>query len=338
VQPENLIFFVEMGETVLDAALRQGFNFSYGCQQGACGTCAAKLVEGKISYPGIDPIGLEDHEADENFILLCGAVPESDIVLRHAGVTAPWQFPVKKINYRVTSVNTLSPTVVQVLLEPTDADFIHFQAGQYVQVHTKNNESRPFSIANAPTSDNKIELHIRHTDDNAFSTELLSLITNKQPIELEGPFGHCVYRTGLSYPLIFIAGGTGFAHTKAIIEQTILSAPDTPMHLFWGAKTADDLYMNHLPLEWQKNLTNFHYTPTLSKSDGSFNWEGHTVSLPTLMTTLYPDLTGKLIYTSGPLPLVQDTIEQGKAHGLKTAYFFSDLMPPCNPLSKEECS
>jgi CDP-4-dehydro-6-deoxyglucose reductase len=324
VLPDNLLFFIEPGETILDAALRQGFDFSYGCQQGSCGTCAAKLLEGKVSYPDIEPIGLEEDEAAANFILLCSAVPESDIVLQHAGVTSPWSSTIKKLSYRVAEMNMLSSTIVQLLLEPPTDTAIHFHAGQYVELHTPDGEHRPYSIANAPLGGKHIELHVRHVVENPFSTNLLNTIAEKQEVQLEGPFGRCTFRSGLSYPLIFLAGGTGFSHSKALIEQAIQLSPKVPMHLFWGAKTPADLYMNELPLRWQQELPSFQYTPTISRSDGTYDWQGHTTSLPKLITEFYPNLNGTLVYASGPPTLVLDALNHFEQHGLRREFLCSD--------------
>jgi Ferredoxin len=47
---QNLSFDIEKEETVLEAALRQGHNLPYGCRNGACGSCKAKLISGNITY------------------------------------------------------------------------------------------------------------------------------------------------------------------------------------------------------------------------------------------------------------------------------------------------
>lgn len=325
VKPDNLVFFIEPGETILDAALRQGFDFSYGCQQGSCGTCAAKLLEGKVVYPNVEPIGLEEDEAAANFILLCSAVPETDIVLQHAGASPPWSSVVKKLPYRVAEMKTLSSTIVQLILEPPTDDAIHFHAGQYVELYTPDGEHRPYSIANAAVGGKHIELHVRHVADNAFSVNLLNAIAEKQTVLLEGPFGRCTFRQGLTYPTIFLAGGTGFSHSKALIEQAILASPKTPMHLFWGAKTPADLYMTELPQRWQRELPAFKYTPTISRPDGTYDWQGHTTSLPQLITEFYPDLSQTLVYASGPPALVLDALNHFTQHGLKREFILSDV-------------
>ena len=50
LQPSGLQFDVESGESVLAAALRQGYVLPYGCRNGACGSCKGKLLEGSVDY------------------------------------------------------------------------------------------------------------------------------------------------------------------------------------------------------------------------------------------------------------------------------------------------
>ncbi|MEK7768193.1 MAG: 2Fe-2S iron-sulfur cluster-binding protein, partial [Pseudomonadota bacterium] len=44
IQPSGHVFTAEPGETVLQAALRQGFPLPYGCRNGACGSCKGKII------------------------------------------------------------------------------------------------------------------------------------------------------------------------------------------------------------------------------------------------------------------------------------------------------
>ena len=324
IQPENLLLFVEPNEAILDAALRQGFDIAYGCHNGVCGTCAARLLEGEIDYPNVEPVGLEEDEINANYILLCSAIPQSDLVIEHAGVTAPWQIPVKTLTYRLGSMQALSSTVMQIVLEPPETHHIRYCAGQYVYLYNSTGEKRPYSIANAPHGGKHIELHVRHTDENEFSNILLNDLTTQQCLQLEGPFGSCIYHSIPDVPVIFVAGGTGFTQSKALIEQFMMSAPNTPMHLFWGAKTSADLYMNELPLQWCETLPAFSYTPTISRSDDDQLWQGQTQSLPELVTQHYPDLSRVKIYASGPATLVAAAYNHFKSFGLRREFIYSD--------------
>src|SRR5262245_45291666 len=58
LQPSGLQFQVEDGESVLTAALRQGYVLPYGCKNGACGSCKGKIVSGSVDYGMYQPRAL----------------------------------------------------------------------------------------------------------------------------------------------------------------------------------------------------------------------------------------------------------------------------------------
>ncbi|MBS3799489.1 MAG: 2Fe-2S iron-sulfur cluster binding domain-containing protein, partial [Thioalkalivibrio sp.] len=62
VQPSGHVFEVEDDETVLEAALRQGFAFPYGCRNGACGSCKGRVLAGEVDHGPEKPPGITEGE------------------------------------------------------------------------------------------------------------------------------------------------------------------------------------------------------------------------------------------------------------------------------------
>ena len=60
--PSGHEFTVQAGESVLDAALRQGVTLPYGCRNGTCGSCKGKVVAGQVEYGDSPPVALSDEE------------------------------------------------------------------------------------------------------------------------------------------------------------------------------------------------------------------------------------------------------------------------------------
>ena len=81
VQPSGHSFQVEADETVLIAALREGFALAYGCRNGACGSCKGKILEGRVDYGVHQPKALTDEEKAQGKALFCQAKPLSDLVV-----------------------------------------------------------------------------------------------------------------------------------------------------------------------------------------------------------------------------------------------------------------
>jgi ferredoxin len=65
-------------ETLLESARRAGLSPPFSCEAGNCGTCMAKLVEGRATMRVND--ALDQDEVDEGYILTCQAVPDTDAV------------------------------------------------------------------------------------------------------------------------------------------------------------------------------------------------------------------------------------------------------------------
>ncbi|GHG75876.1 hypothetical protein GCM10010919_30520 [Alishewanella longhuensis] len=81
VQPAKLQFAVDANETILQAALRQGIDFPYRCQQGVCTSCVCKLRSGKVNYAPPSPLTETDRQ--QFFVYCCLAYADSDLELHH---------------------------------------------------------------------------------------------------------------------------------------------------------------------------------------------------------------------------------------------------------------
>jgi ferredoxin len=66
------------GETLLESARRAGLSPPFSCEAGNCGTCMAKLVEGKATMRVND--ALDDDEVADGYILTCQGVPDTESV------------------------------------------------------------------------------------------------------------------------------------------------------------------------------------------------------------------------------------------------------------------
>src|SRR5437868_11853409 len=95
LQPSGLQFEVEAGESVLAAALRQGYVLPYGCRNGACGSCKGTLVSGEIDYGIYQKKALPDAEKAQGKALFCQAKPRTDITIEARTVGAAKDIEVK---------------------------------------------------------------------------------------------------------------------------------------------------------------------------------------------------------------------------------------------------
>lgn len=325
IKPKGYTILVREGETILEAALRQGYEFPHSCRNAVCGTCKGRLLEGQVSYDNKIIFALTEEERESGYALFCSAEPLTDCVIYMDDVIGPAEFPIRKIKCKVLQCKELSGHIYQVLLEQPADEPLQYKAGQYIEILHRDMSPKPFSIANAPVDGNFIELHFRHTGDNPFTEQVLANINNESVLHIAGPYGTCIYREEPQFPIILLAGGTGFAPFKALIEESMAKGLTRPIHLYWGVRHPEDLYMHDLIMRWVKNVTHFHYTPVLSEKISHAGWQGKVGLVHEKVLADHKSLENFQVYASGPPEMVYAAQKAFLAKGLKNAYFYSDI-------------
>ncbi len=119
-----------------------------------------------------------------------------------------------------------------------------YRSGQYLSLTTSQAPQvwRPYSIANAPRLDNTLELHVRRVRDGALSPALVDLVQVGDVVRLGPPMGTLGVPATPGGGLLCVAGGTGWAQIKALIEDLALQLEPPPVQLLVGARTERDLY------------------------------------------------------------------------------------------------
>ncbi|OGV40276.1 MAG: hypothetical protein A3F46_09570 [Legionellales bacterium RIFCSPHIGHO2_12_FULL_42_9] len=162
----------------------------------------------------------------------------------------------------------LTDDTVKLILIPKQ--YIDYAAGQYLKLIFRDKPEEPllFSIANAALGAAGYELHIRHESDNRMHTRLFQAIKNRSKLTVRLPFGEChVEHLAPDKPIIFIAGGTGFAPIKSMIEHLLLTLDSRSFSLYWNARTARDFYMQAKVKSWKKHVRRFVLCDFLSESE-----------------------------------------------------------------------
>ncbi|MCO6412900.1 MAG: CDP-6-deoxy-delta-3,4-glucoseen reductase [Thiogranum sp.] len=313
-------FVVDQGETILDAALRQGVGLPYGCRNGACGSCIASLVSGTLHYPDGDPEALSAPEQ----VVVCQAQPQSDLVIGVREVTADRDIPIKILPCRAEHLQRLSHDVMLVQLKLPQTERMQFLAGQYIEFILKDGRRRAFSIANAPHHDEYLELHIRHIPGGSFTGHVFDELRDRALLRIEGPLGSFYLREDSPRPVLMMGGGTGIAPLKGMLEHAFYTGFDRPIHLFWGVRARRDLYMDEVPRRWEKEHANFKYTPVLSEPLDGDRWQGATGFVSDAVIASYPDLSEFDIYMSGPPIMIESATRLFVTHGARMEHMYSD--------------
>ena len=337
VRPSGHVFSVEPGETVLEAALRQGIGLAYGCKNGACGTCRGKLLDGRLVHRTHSSSALSPADEAKGFALFCSSFPQGDVVIEARELTGFGDIPIRKMPTRIAKIERPTPDVAIISLQLPASERLQFRAGQYLDFILNDGARRQYSIASAPHSDGLIELHVRHTPGGVFTDRLFGTleppVKERDILRIEAPLGTFFLREDSARPIVLLAGGTGFAPIKAIAEhifhQRINSdgseRPARAVHLYWGARTRPDLYMRELPEDWAREQPNFRYVPVLSEPQPEDQWDGRTGFVHRAVMDDLPDLSSFQVYACGAPAMIdaarRDFVGQC---GLPDDEFFAD--------------
>lgn len=324
IQPSGHQISVNAGETVIDAALRQGIMIPYSCRGGTCGSCMGEVLSGEITYPDGLPPAITEAEAAEGKALFCRAQPLSDLEIRVREVRRGTDIVPRKVPARVVEIEDLSHDVRRLLLKMPANMRMPFFAGQYIDVLLPGGKRRGFSLANAPHDDDLLELHVRLVAGGQFTRFVFEEMKEGTLLRLEGPFGQFYLREDSDRPILMMGGGTGFAPLKGILEHAFQIGVGRPMHLYWGVRTRRDLYLDALPRQWEREHPNFRYTPVLSEPEPGDDWQGRTGLVPEVLLADHPQLADYDVYMSGPPAMISAAKQLFLAHGLDPAHLYYD--------------
>ncbi len=285
-------FFVEGSDTILDAALRAGISLRYGCSNGNCGLCKARVVSGKTLPMRHSDYAFSDAEKNQGYVLLCAHTAVTDLEIEASEIGGAQDIPEQQIATRVKKIEPLGDDMVLLHLQTPRTKRLQFLAGQSVTLETGNGAEEDFPVASCPCDDRNLQFHVQRLPGNRLADYVFRKLKNGDIVALAGPKGEFTLNEDSPRSLIFIAHGTGFAPIKSLIEHAMARDVAETMHLYW-ISGADGHYLNNLCRAWADALDNFHYTPLTAEAAKS-------ASALKQLTKDHPDLSGFDIYAAGP--------------------------------------
>ena len=320
VHPDARHVSARRGETILEAGLRAELPLQYDCRAGGCGLCVCTVLNGKFDHGPYQPATLTEAMRERGQALMCCAVPLEDLEIE---VETLEPLIKQEFSATVVSMERLAPEVMRLLLQPPADLKLDFIAGQYLNVILEDGERRAFSFANPPMQRPLIDLHVRRIPGGRFTGHVFDGMQVGDTLRLEGPLGRFTLREG-ERPIVFLAGATGFAPVKSIIEDAFARGITRPMRLYLGVRQVSDLYMRDLAETWQCEHANFRFIPVLSDGAPGDGWEGRRGLVHQAVLEDFPDMRGQELYACGSTMMVQTAVPAFLSHGLEEGACFSD--------------
>jgi CDP-4-dehydro-6-deoxyglucose reductase len=340
IKPSNHVFVAESGETVLQAALREGYALPYGCRNGACGTCKGKIIQGTVDFGSHNEDTLTEMEKQAGMALFCCAIPLSDLIIESREIGAIKDIKIRTMPCRVHKLERAAPNVMVISLKLPASERLQFLPGQYIDILMKDGKRRSFSLANAPHDDELLQLHVRNYPGGTFAEHVFTRMKEKDILRFEGPLGTFFLHEDSDKPIIFVASGTGFAPVKSILEHAFyirnIQGSERQMVLYWGNRTKADMYMPNLPGAWQQEHDNFTFIPVLSEALPGDDWNGRTGLVHEAVMQDFDSLAGYQVYACGAPGMVEAAHRDfTRYRGLPEEEFFSDAFTVSSSMPAE---
>jgi len=307
-------------QSILSAAIKSGIALPHSCRAGNCGSCKALLVSGKIENNRFDQSALTDNQRDKGYVLLCSNKALSDIEIDieefSDQITAARLWPA-----RIKSLKLLCHDVIQMIVQPPPGQKIEYLAGQYVDFILSDNRRRSFSIANADR-DGCLEFHLRKVENGEFTSRIFDESKVGDVLRLRGPLGTFFLRKGSENPIIMVAGGTGFAPIKALLEELQQTDHQRVVNLYWGVRSIADIYMKFWLEMFDQNNEWFNFIVVLSAADDT--WGARRGLVHQAVLDDFTNLASYDIYASGPPTMITAARHGFTKQGLDEKNFYFD--------------
>jgi ferredoxin-NAD(P)+ reductase (naphthalene dioxygenase ferredoxin-specific) len=312
---------VEIGQTILEAALARGVPYPHGCRSGNCGACKSRLETGEIELAPHSEYALTEGERAEGLILACRAVPWSDASVAWLEADEVAAHPLRQLKCRVAALEDATHDIKRVRLAVEAGGPFAFSAGQYAALGFAGQAPRDYSMANTP-DDAVLEFHIRRTAGGAASQFVADRLRIGDPVALDGPYGSSWLRGGHRGPILAIAGGSGLAPIKSIVETALGQGMEQSIDLYFGVRDERDLYLVDHFRAVEARHANFCFTPVLSEPSAATARRQGFVHEAAASDRV--DFDGVKAYLAGPPVMVEAATALLMARGLRRQDIHAD--------------
>jgi len=314
LRDKNIIINVAMGHTILESALSQEVKFPHGCKSGNCGACKSVLHSGDLEMSPYSEYALTGEEKNRGLILACRSVPWSDCEISLVDEDEAIVHAKKLLECQVTQLIQATHDIKIVKLKIMSDEPYDFSAGQYASLTFGKFPSRDYSMANAPNTD-ELEFHIRFLAGGAVTPHIQNDLKVGDTVKLQGPYGTAYFRNSHKGPIIAIAGGSGLAPIKSILEKALITDTQRPIVFYFGVRSERDLYLEKKFIKLAQSHTNFNFVPVLSEPIQKSKYRTGLLS-DAVMEDLH-DLDGSKAYIAGPPVMVESVVNEIKKLGMR---------------------
>ncbi|RON09648.1 NADH oxidase [Pseudomonas brassicacearum] len=307
------------GETVADAAYRQGINIPLDCRDGACGTCKCFAEAGRYDL-GEEYIedALSSEEAEAGFVLTCQMRAQSDCVVRVPASSDVCRTQQTRYSAAISEVRQLSDSTIALSIKGEALSKLAFLPGQYVNLGVPGSEqTRAYSFSSLQR-DGEVSFLIRNVPGGLMSSFLTGIAKAGDNMSLAGPLGS-FYLRDIQRPLLLLAGGTGLAPFTAMLEKIAEQGSAYPLHLIYGVTNDFDLVELDRLQALAARIPNFSFSACVANPQSAHPLKGYVTQHIERQHLNDGDVD---VYLCGPPPMVEAVSQFIREQGIKPANFY----------------
>jgi CDP-4-dehydro-6-deoxyglucose reductase len=320
IEPSGHEFFVEGSNSILESGLSAGLALNYGCSNGNCGKCKAKLLAGEIKKIRPHDFVLSEKDKLQGYFLACSNTAVTDIIISADEAGSENDIPMQSIQARVRKLDHPTDNLGVLNIQTPRTQRLRFLAGQKVKLDLPEVGSYSVHVASCPCDDMHLQFHITRNDANPFTKYLFTELKANEVINIEGPAGHFVLHEDETNPIIFIAYGDGFPPIKSLVEHAMTLDVTEHIDLYWAVTDEKALYMHNHCRAWADAFERFNYVPVISNSATS----GLSDEVMRVLQAAHPQLAPYHFYIAGPVAEVTATRQALTQLGVKPECIFSE--------------
>jgi len=304
-------FYAESYESILDAAIRAGVPLNYGCSNGNCGLCKARVVDGKTKSLQNHDFVIREAEKLQDFALMCSTACQTDVVIDADVAANVADIPVQDLRVKIRKIDRISDELAIITTQVPRTVRLRFIAGQYMRVCDDQGRFCDYAIASCPCDEKRLEFHVRKLEGDIFSKIVFEGLGIGDWLIIQGPYGDFVIDDTKDSPLVMIAFDTGFAAIKSLLEHVTAQDSERLIYIYWLACGVEGLYLDNLCRSWNDALDQLHYIPIhLSRDIDEIldsQYEGMTAMEEKLTASLHliDHLKDAAIYIVSPEPIAK---------------------------------
>jgi len=260
LHPSGHSFVIEGRDSILQAGLKAGLALPYGCSNGSCGSCLARLAAGSIEKCSHHDFIVPEAQQAEGYFLMCAhEAVSATLEIETWEASGSVEIPEQRIALRIKSVEYPVAEIAVVRARTPRSQRLRFLAGQSVALSVPGGGAESVPLASCPCDDMNLEFHLpRHPEGSL--TEAFFGDAPPATVDLVGPTGDFVLGEPAGRVLLFVAEGPGFAPVRSLIEHAQSIDDERPMILYWFASD-EGHYMANLCRSWAEAFDGFQYVP-----------------------------------------------------------------------------